>query len=152
MSQKKAGFTLVELLVTLTILGILATIGLGQYHTSQAKARDAQRKADLDNIARALEMYYNDHQSYPLSEDGKIKVGSTTIEWGESFEDASSIYMKKLPQDPLSDQSYCYVSDGGYFKLYAKLENTHDAEYHSGYSCNGDDGYSYGIASANETP
>ncbi len=145
---KKQGFTLMELLVTIAILGILATVGWGQYRTSQEKARDAQRKADLDNIARALEMYYNDLQRYPSS-----------LIWGFPLEhDLGSeiiVYMKKVPEDPSSDQDYCYQTDlgGSYFKLYAKLENEKDSDYYEElYSCNGVKEYSYGISSSNESP
>ncbi len=157
--KKNTGLTLIELLVVMVILGILATVGFGQYKTSQIKARDAQRKGDLDNIARALEMYYNDHESYPTSNNGLMQAdidGDDTVEpisWGSQFSTADVIYMKTLPEDPVSDYDYCYESDadGTMFKIYAKLENINDSDYYeTGYSCNGDD-YYYGITSSNTT-
>lgn len=152
---RKGGFTLVELLVVMAILAILSTVGFGQYRTSQKKARDAQRKADLSHIARALEMYYSDHKSYPLGEGGKIG----TLNWGDSFEDENSIYMKKLPEDPADNREYCYQSDdGSYFEIFATLENERDLDYQkdccSGdscqcYICNGEKLYRYELASSN---
>lgn len=146
------GLTLIELLVVMVIMGILATVGFGQYRTSQIKARDAQRKGDLDNVSRALEMYYNDHESYPTSSDGKIQVGADVLNWGTAFDTDDVVYMKTLPSDPVSDYDYCYESDadGSYYKLYAKLENENDDDYGS-YTCNGDTTYSYGVSSSNTT-
>ena len=159
---ERSGFTLIELLVVMAILGLLASITYGQFRTSQKKGRDAQRKTDLENIARALEIYYNDFQKYPESTNcageqvGKIVVEKNCpslriLNWGESFQVSSGsrtfIYMKKLPADPLPTQSYCYeqVPDG--FRLYAKLENKKDPQYaQSGYLCAGDSTYTYKVA------
>jgi len=155
-TMKRKGFTLIELLVVMAILGILSSIGFGQYQTSQKKARDAQRKADLGNLSRALEMYYNDHRSYPLSENGKIKIGSEVLEWGEdalAVKDPKGntvVYMKKLPDDPASNFDYCYQSDGTSFRLYARLENENDPD-RGNYTCNGGK-YQYGVSSSNVTP
>ena len=49
------GFTLIELLVVITIIGILAGIGLNSFQSSQKKSRDATRKSDLRQISHALE-------------------------------------------------------------------------------------------------
>jgi len=156
----KLGFTLIELLVVMAILGILATVGFGQYRTSQKKARDGQRKADLGNIARAMEMYCNDNQNYPLSEDdngGRILIDDVALNWGEdSFSiiqgDQEVVYMKRLSEDPANDFDYCYLSTGSDFKIYAKLENERDFEYKGPYTCNEDDSFTYGISSSNTTP
>lgn len=142
MSVNKKGFTLIELLVAIAILGILATVGLGSFRSSQMKGRDAQRKHDLGQIQKGLEMYYNDYGSYPSS--------LPTGEWT----DGKTIYMKSVPTDPKGG-SYCYESDGNYYKIYAKLENSQDpAITKSGCvgcscSCGGESGYCYKVASPN---
>lgn len=147
------GFTLLELLITITILSILATVGLGQYRSSQMKARDAQRKADLGNIARALEMYYNDHESYPLADGGRISVEGVGLDWGTEFSTDDAIYMKALPKDPQDPEHYyCYESDGSYYALYAYLENENDPDYHQpGFQCSGSE-YFYFVSSPNFQP
>jgi type II secretion system protein G len=159
--KNKQGFTLLELLVVVTILGILAAVGMGQYRTSQMKARDGQRKSDLSNITRALEMYYNDHGEYPVSNEGEIQIGegeeATTLPWGSSFETADTLYMKALPRDPEaaasgdSDWDYCYMSDGGdQFMIFARLENERDNDYQDSFNdtdCGSD--YTYVITSSN---
>jgi len=164
-----SGFTLIELLVTFAILSLLASVALGQYRTSQMKARDAQRKSDLANVARALEMYYNDNQAYPASGGGLIQVdrgGSlVNLNWGSEFSTDEVIYMKILPQDPHSDDGvdYCYESNasGSYYRLFAKLENNQDPNFFDedddgvgDYTCYDSDdtpydGYSYGLSSSN---
>lgn len=156
---KESGFTLLELLVVIVILGILATVGFGQYRTSQIKGRDSQRKSDLGNIARALEMYYNDFRSYPLSDAGRIAVEGPGLTWGvHDFATEDVIYMKILPNDPsaISDSGsgavYCYQSsDGSDFILFAQLENENDPDCQESYTCNGDD-YCYLVTSSNIRP
>lgn len=53
------GFTLVELMVAITIVAILATIGITLFSGTQKQARDSKRKQDIDSIAIALETHYN---------------------------------------------------------------------------------------------
>lgn len=128
-SRHKNGFTLIELLIAMVIIGILSVMGIGNFMSSQMKARDAQRKSDLQNLSKSLEMYYNDKGTYPLAENGEI----LDIDWGsdEGFVDTTvtggAVYMVKMPKDP-TDGRYYYVSEtaGTGYKLYARLENTKD--------------------------
>jgi len=146
--NKKTGFTLIELLVVIAILGILATIGLGSFQSSQMKGRDAQRKSDLGQIQRALEMYYNDKGRYP------DKIPSSGEEWADR---GGALYMKSVPGDPRGGD-YCYETDlgvGTFYKLYAKLENIKDPAIEKTgcanclCSCGGQAGYCYKITSPN---
>lgn len=127
--RKVLGFTLLELLVVMTIAGILAAVGIVSYGTVQVKARDAKRKNDLESIARALEMYRNDFGRYPESVDGKISlVSGVGLEWGAAFVD-DEIYMQQLPVDKRN--GYVYQVDntlpkGQWYRLFARLENTED--------------------------
>lgn len=152
---KKTGFTLIELIVVVAILGILATIGLTSFQTSQMKSRDTKRKSDLEQIQRALEMYMNDHSNYPTSVGGEIVVGDA-LDWGTAeFKDSEgTIYMKQLPGDP-RDQEYCYVYSAGppiTYKIYAKLENSEDPKVGGPYTCAGLNTYNYGVSSSNTSP
>ncbi|MCX6726097.1 MAG: prepilin-type N-terminal cleavage/methylation domain-containing protein [Candidatus Shapirobacteria bacterium] len=116
------GFTLVELLVVMAILGLLATIGLGSFMSTQIKGRDSQRKSDLGQIQKALEMYYNDYGQYPDS----LPAG------GSSWEDTKgTLYMKAIPADPKFG-NYAYSSNGSSYRLYARLENTQDSCFTNG--------------------
>ena len=144
-SKATKGFTLIELLVVIAILGLLATIGIGSFQSSQIKGRDAQRKHDLGQIQKALEMYYNDYKAYP-----------DAINFGATWEDAQgTIYIKTVPNDPKGG-NYCYESDanGSYYKLYAKLENSQDPKIITPDSsvCPASAGYNYGVSSSNTKP
>lgn len=53
------GFTLLELLVVLSIMAILVTLGISSFTTAQKKSRDAKRKSDIKEVQGALEQYYS---------------------------------------------------------------------------------------------
>lgn len=63
--MKNKGFTLVELLVIILILGALSAIGLAQFQAHRAKTYNAAALSDIRNVKSVLEMYYNDNQCYP---------------------------------------------------------------------------------------
>jgi prepilin-type N-terminal cleavage/methylation domain-containing protein len=68
----KRGFTIVELIIVITIMGILLVLGVVNLNSSQANARDAERKSDVETIATALESFYN---SGYTSKDNSQKTG-----------------------------------------------------------------------------
>lgn len=153
----KKGFTLIELIIVMIILGLLAALITGNFFTSLKKGRDAQRKAALSNIQKALEIYYEDFKKYPVS---------TSLSWGSPFCHPNGcdtkIYMSTLPRDPVGAQIYRYCTDDDTnpqkYQLFALLENTNDLQkitpsYLANCSsicyagaCN------YGIASSNSSP
>lgn len=98
-SSHKSGFTLIELLIVITLIGILAVLTVASFTTAQKKARDARRKADLDAIKKALELFRSDSPSgrYPFS----IGQGASLLYWGT---------MRTFPTDPLTGDYYHYNS------------------------------------------
>lgn len=121
----KKGFTLVELLIVVAIIGVLATLLMANFIGVRQRARDAQRKADLRQLQSALEFYRSDLASYPgsLSSCGAVFAGGSP----------SNTYMQKLPCDPLgasgyNSGTYYYVSGGTTYTLGACLENTADTQ------------------------
>lgn len=137
--MNKKAFTLIELLVVIMILGILAALISGNFFTSLKKGRDARRKGDLEQIQRALEMYYEDKRAYPTTAPGSGFV------FGGDFSVSGKVYMKKVPNDPVSGKNYEYDYDSvnGAYKLYTCLENTQQVLPYSvalspggGLSCN----------------
>jgi uncharacterized protein (TIGR02145 family)/prepilin-type N-terminal cleavage/methylation domain-containing protein len=105
---RRQGFTLIELLVVIAIIGILSTIAVVALGGARAKSRDAKRVADIRQIGNALELYYNNNNSYP-----------TIITPGQSLSDASTVYMKTIPSNPTpridggcpnQDYQYYYIT------------------------------------------
>lgn len=144
LTKNKKGFTLIELLVVIAILGVLSVIGLSSFKASQMKARDARRKSDLQQLQRALEMYFNDHKQYPEIQNY----------WGTELKDGETIYMKLIPSDPTGDPQYCYLKDPGgtYYRIYAKLENTEDQNIGGPFTSCSTQKYNFGVSSSNTTP
>jgi len=160
MKKSQKGFTLIELLVVIALLGVMSLLVIPSFNGSLRKSRDSKRKTDLAQIAKALEVYYNDTGMYPVSNGGKIQIGASIIDWGSSLSSGSVVYMTKLPKDSGS-RTYRYVSlpDGsstptGYY-LMAQLENTSDPDYYpvdgSTYPCGGT-GCSFVVTSTNVNP
>lgn len=137
----KKGFTLVELLVVMSIIGVLAALAVGSFRTAQMRGRDATRKSDLKQISHALELFYADYGRYPDASSGRISACSynptlgtgSSCSWGTSeFTDGKTVYFKVLPADPVESQSYTYQivagSSNQKYKLFAKLENSEDQD------------------------
>jgi general secretion pathway protein G len=80
------GFTMIELLVVMTLIVILATMGMTQYKTSQIYAREAVLKEDLFRLRDAIDQYYADKGQYPSTLDTLVSDG----------------YLRKLPEDPFT--------------------------------------------------
>lgn len=96
-SGRQRAFTLIELLIVITIIGILAVSLLPRLMGGTALARDASRKADLNQIATALEFYYSSNASYPgTGANGCINSATMTSALGGSFSGGT------VPNDPQS--------------------------------------------------
>jgi len=102
------GFTLIELLIVITIIGILMSVLLVSYQGTRVTARDGKRKADLEQIRSALQLYHADCGEYPPS--ASISFGSSL---SSSCPGSLVTYMTEVPQDPLYPISeYRYVKGG----------------------------------------
>jgi len=105
--MKKKGFTLVELVVVVAIIGVLVSLGYTNYQTSMARARDGKRKGDLEQIRSALEMYRTDNQKYPA---GNLVSG-----------DSIGSYLI-IPNDPSAGKQYSYTGTANSYIVCAALE------------------------------
>jgi general secretion pathway protein G len=135
MAKVNRGFTLIELMIVMAIIGMVATLGIGSYQISLKRARDAQRKTDLQQIRSALEIYRTDINVYP-STGGTYQIqgcgtpcGVSPCAWGNAWTCGGSTYMEKLPADPKSPTvNYRYSSNGSTYTLEACLENKNDPQ------------------------
>ena len=69
LKQRQSGFTIVELLIVIVIIGILATLVIVTFSGVQQRARDSERKTDINAIAGQLEAFYATNGYYPLEAD-----------------------------------------------------------------------------------
>lgn len=116
--SEKVGFTLLELLVVISIIAILITVGLTSFSTAQKKGRDAKRKSDIKEIQNAMEQYYSIcGYQYP-----SIPVGSTFYSSINCSSPAISI-MPTVPTDPRATPAYtCTSCSSTSYTLCATLE------------------------------
>ncbi|MBI3486388.1 prepilin-type N-terminal cleavage/methylation domain-containing protein [Candidatus Daviesbacteria bacterium] len=124
----KKGFTLIEIMVAITIIGVVFGVIITSAGAIQRNSRDTKRKSDLSNIQGALEQYHADAGYYPynLPSSGSFKS-----------DDGQKTYLQNVPVDPQTSNPYKYdgytndgltlcvgPSDCVNYCLYADLENT----------------------------
>lgn len=131
LSAYSKGFTLIELLVVISILGLLAALVVSNMSGVRERARDAQRKSDLKEVQKALEMY-------------KASQSPPAYPAGTSWSNLSVLvpnYIKVLPNDPLNTETgaqYSYQRDSVdplKYTLKACLENASDPQGQVDSSC-----------------
>ncbi len=119
---KNLGFTLVELLVVISIIGILIALSIFGIQGARESSRDARRKTDLELIRSGLEIYKSDCGNYP--------VGTYTTNWPSQIVGdgtpascaVTNVYFSP-PTDPTSpNRYYRYYSDGVTYELCSSLE------------------------------
>lgn len=117
----KKGFTLVELMVVIAIIGILSAVVFVNISSSRSKARDAKRISDIAQIQLALEQYFDRCGVYP-------KSNSRVIEETSSCSKQIKDFISVIPKDPLTKANYAYGVDNNDapldYILKAELENT----------------------------
>lgn len=119
--KKNRGFTLIEILVVVTIIGLLTLTAVVTYGAFLKQSRDAKRKADLSQIASAVEMYRSNNDTYPAT----IAEGASLCD-PAGCPPTGSKYLEKFPSDPKSSSSYKYYYSGSTsdYTLGAYLETT----------------------------
>ena len=102
-SLGEGGFTLIELLITTTIIALISVAGMTSYSLVRGKARDARRVSDVHTIYNAIELYFEQHGSYPSAPNAGLVLGS---EEAKMISDAGitpdggqqgSLYLQNVP-------------------------------------------------------
>lgn len=107
------GFTLVEILVVIVIIGILATLVVPKLMTRPDQARTVAAKHDIQTILQALKIYRLDNGRYPSSEQGlqALVKKPTSNPVPGNWKDEG--YLEKLPRDPWGS-AYQYLQPGAH--------------------------------------
>lgn len=131
------GFTLVELLIVISIIGVLSAILMANFQGVRQRSRDAQRKSDLRQIQSALELYRSDVGSYPASGAQYQLNGSIPCPTPAALASGGNTYLQKIPCDPVlhpysnqgwgSEYLYNRPTTSTY-TIIACIENTNDAD------------------------
>ncbi len=136
MANYTKAFTLVELLVAMTIIMVLTIVAVVNYGSVQKNARDSKRKADLEKVRVALEMYKQDH-------DGCYPPNTNTLD--------DEGYLDIVPRTDPKGQPYCYIFAGSAcgspavgntsYSLYTSMENEkNESSSFDAFTCIGDGG------------
>lgn len=139
--RDKFGFTLIELIVTITIMSILLSVGFLSYRTVLKNGRDVKRQADLKSIQSALEQYRADLGYYPREVNMNTVLG-TGASLTSIVGTTSRTYLNILPiESQITTTPYLYqafpstpcTNESGLlcntYCLYATLENTPDSAF-----------------------
>jgi general secretion pathway protein G len=108
-AKRQRGFTLIELMVVLAILGVLAALIVPNVLDRADDARSTAARTDVNNLMQALKLYRLDNQRYPAAEQGlqalvvKPSTGPAPLNWKP--------YVDKLPNDPWG-RPYQYMNPG----------------------------------------
>jgi len=107
------GFTLIELLVVIAIIGVLSSVVLASLNSTRAKARDAQRLADMHAVVQALELYaLQNDGTYPPTVPmyaGDACGNSTNVCLGNVTTLVTSGYLSAMPKDPKFSNQWNYL-------------------------------------------
>jgi type II secretion system protein G len=123
-ASQKNGFTIVELLIVIVVIGILAAVTVAAYNGTQDRARFTLMQSDLKSIIKGIELYKVDNDRYPNT-IGQSGCTSNWCGWdqatGNNFINGlSPKYIAKIPQLPdanIREDTYLYQSDGINYQL-----------------------------------
>lgn len=90
----EGGFTLIELIIVMTIIGLLASIAIPSFVTTVKKAREAVLKSDLHTLRSAIDSYTVDKEQAPQSLEDLVQAG----------------YLKSIPNDPMTTKSDTWIT------------------------------------------
>jgi general secretion pathway protein G len=125
--RTQSGFTLIELIIVMTIIGILATLAIPSYVAAVKHAREAVLREDLQTMRMAIDSYTMDKQKAPQSLDDLVQEG----------------YLKAIPEDPITHSKDTWVTDTS-DAMYS-IDETESGinDVHSGSDEDGSDGQPY---------
>ena len=126
-AKRESGFTLVELMIVMAIIGILVLLAIPNYKTAIRHAREAALKQDLQTMRAAIDSYTMDKQKAPQSLDDLVQEG----------------YLRAIPEDPMTHATDTWVTDTG--DSFSSVDQSEPGivDVHSGSQDTGTNGEAY---------
>lgn len=121
------GFTLLELMIVMVVIGLLAAIAIPSYTNNIRNAKEAVLKEDLHTMRTAIDSYTVDKQKAPQSLDDLVQAG----------------YLKALPKDPFTERTDTWVPDESSDLSTTDQTDSGINDVHSGSQLSASDGTSY---------
>lgn len=112
------GFTLIEIMVVVVILGVLAALIVPNIIGRPDEARVTAAKSDIQSIANALELYRLDNSQYPSTDQGLEALVEKPSGYPEPKNWNAEGYLKKVPVDPWGEP-YVYINEGRDYEIYS---------------------------------
>jgi general secretion pathway protein G len=125
--RTQSGFTLIELIIVMTIIGILATLAIPYFAAAIKHAREAVLREDLQTMRMAIDSYTMDKQKAPQSLDDLVQEG----------------YLKVIPEDPMTHAKDTWVTDTSDAVYSIDQTDPGINDVHSGSDESGSDGQPY---------
>ena len=123
----KKGFTLLEMLVVVSIIGILAALILANLASTRERARDATRQSDIKQYQTALGQYASENTGlYPVRDGAAVDICYDNPLWGTDMNLTTCIDDPQAVSDPLQRYKYVSNSGGTEYAVWAQLENSED--------------------------
>lgn len=140
--NSRKGFTLIEMLIVVAIIGILASIVIVGLGPAQKRGRDARRIADMRETQTALELFYTKNGHYPgvavagPDEDAACAQAQTSWATLTTCLKGSKLGVNNVPNDPTSGKTYLYNSDGTTYVLGATLDDVSNPAFNNAITVN----------------
>ncbi len=122
---KKSGFTLIEMMVVVLIIGLLASIVTISVNNARMRGRDARRQADVDTIRNAVELLLNQNNGTWPAGIVNLTTYTTSVGWG-TFGTAltGAGVLSVMPTPPVATTSYRFRRNGNNYEVDAQMEVT----------------------------
>lgn len=142
MTDKRYGFSLIELLITIAIIATIIGLALPNFLGARSRARDARRKGEMRQFQAAFQLYYNDYRSYPADSGGPLynlvkgcgAAGtlscpcSASVDFAAGGTGCGTVYMTQFPNEFGTSMYYYQRSSGTGYCLKVPLENASDGD------------------------